>query len=215
MVPDPLTVLVVADDPGHTQAALQAIADLDPACIVIPASTPTLALDRLSQGGIDLILLDAAFTDAVTGAARLAPHVPLALLSLTAKPFATAQPYPPGVIDHVVIGDGQREGVARLLRYAASRKGAATALDRRLRLLREASALLEVAAYDSILEEIARLMVVWFADVSVMVRLHPDGSVEQVHLAHANSVDEQALRDLGKRIATSRHRYRRSTCRRC
>ncbi|MEO7274049.1 MAG: ATP-binding protein, partial [Vicinamibacterales bacterium] len=205
MVHDPVTILLVAGASGDIQAAIQTIADSDPTCVVVPATAPEAGLDRLSRGGIDLVLLDTAWSDAVPSLVRLAPHVPLVLVSAAAPASSAADAYRLGVVDHCSIGTNPGDGLSRVLRYAAAHKRAGAALDRRLRLLRAASALLEAAEYDSILERIARLMVAWFADVCVMVRLHPDGSVEQVHLVHANPDDERALRDLGEtyRAATT------------
>ena len=102
-----------------------------------------------------------------------------------------------GAADQLVYDPQRPAGLSRILREVQGRKRAGAAFERRLRLLREGSALLEGADDDGILERVARLMVSWFADVCVMVRLHPDGSLEQVHLAAADAEDENALRALG------------------
>ena len=197
MVHDPITVLVVADGAGDTHPAIQALAEADPPCVVVRAGALEPALDRLARGGIDLVLLDFALAYGLESVVRAAASVPVEVMSAPFEDKVSTAAYRHGAVNQMAVGPQQPDGLFRILREVQGRKRAGAALDRRLRLLREGSALLEGADDDGILERVARLMVSWFADVCVMVRLHPDGSLEQVHLAAADAEDENVLRALG------------------
>jgi hypothetical protein len=87
----------------------------------------------------------------------------------------------------------------------ADRTRAITAAERRLRLLNDALKALEERDYDTMLARVARLVVSSFAEICVMFRLNPGGSVEEMHLAHVRGEREpdlQALEDALRDVAT-------------
>ncbi len=197
MVHYPITVLLVAEGSGDPHAATQALTEVDPTCVVLRTTALEPALDRLAQGGIDLVLLDVEFVPGLDRVVRAAAPIPVVVISARHDDHVAEDPYQHGAMDHVVADQELPAALSRVLRYVHLGKQAGAALGRRLRLLRDASTLLEGADYDSIFERVARLMVSELADVCVMARLHPDGSIEQVHLAAADAADERALREPG------------------
>jgi PAS domain S-box-containing protein len=202
MVQDSIAVLLVEDDLAYARFATQTIAAVAPEYLVVhePALAP--ALERLLHARFDAVLLDLALPDSeglntLLAVARAVPALPIVVLTSRSDEGLSRDALRQGAQDYVIKGEADPDQLARALRYAIDRKRAVAAVERRLRLLSNASVLLESVDYDTMLDRVARLVVSSFAELCVMLRVNPGGSVEQVHLAHASAEREDALQALG------------------
>ena len=166
----------------------------------VPALAP--ALERLQHARFDAVLLDLGLPDSeglstLVAVAQAVPALPIVVLTGRSDEELSRAALRQGAQDYVIKGETDPDQLARALRYAIDRKRAIASVERRLRLLNDASALLEAGNYDTMLDRVARLIVSSFAELCVMLQLNPGGAVEQVHLAHARPEQEGQLQSLG------------------
>ncbi len=201
MAQDSIAVLLVEDDLAYARFATQTIAAVAPEYLVVHVPAIAPALELLQDARFDAVLLDLGLPDSeglstLVAVARAVPALPIVVLTARSDEELSRAALRQGAQDYVIKGETEPDQVVRALRYAIDRKRAIAAVERRLRLLNDASALLESGDYDTMLDRVARLAVSSFAELCVMLRLNPGGSVEQVHLSHARPEKESDLQVL-------------------
>ncbi len=202
MAHDSIAVLLVEDDLAYARFATQTIAAVAPECVVVHVPALAPALERLQHARFDAVLLDLGLPDSeglttLVAVAQAVPALPIVVLTGRSDEELSRAALRQGAQDYVIKGETHPDQLARALRYAIDRKRAIASVERRLRLLNDASALLEAGNYDTMLDRVARLIVSSFAELCVMLQLNPGGAVEQVHLAHARPEQEGQLQSLG------------------
>ena len=210
MAQDSIAVLLVEDDLAYARFAIQTIAEVAPEYLLVHVPALAAALDALHRARFDAVLLDLGLPDSeglatLDAVARAVPALPIVVLTARSDQQLSRAALRQGAQDYVVKGETEPNQLARSLRYAIDRTRAITAVERRLRLLNDASDLLEERDYDTMLARVARLVVSSFAEICVMFRLNPGGSVEEMHLAHVRGEREpdlQALEDALRDVAT-------------
>ena len=202
MAHDSIAVLLVEDDLAYARSATQTIAAVAPEYVVVHVPALAPALERLQHARFDAVLLDLGLPDSeglstLVAVAQAVPALPIVVLTGRSDEELSRAALRQGAQDYVIKGETDPDQLARALRYAIDRKRAIASVERRLRLLNDASALLEAGNYDTMLDRVARLIVSSFAELCVMLQLNPGGAVEQVHLAHARPEQEYQLQSLG------------------
>ena len=201
MVQDSIAVLLVEDDTDYARVVSQTVATAAAAWVVVHVTALAPALERLAHGRFDAVLLDLGLPDSggldtLAAIARAVPALPIVVLTAPADEDLSRAALLCGAHDYVVKGDAEPDRIVHALRHAIERRQAIGGVERRLRLLSEASALLESGDYDTMLDRVARLVVGAFAELCVMVRLNAAGFVDQVHLAHASVEQDRLLHAL-------------------
>ncbi|MFH1764198.1 MAG: diguanylate cyclase [Gemmatimonadota bacterium] len=130
----PVRVLVVEEDPEGSSGLADAMAKLGAAGVELE-SVPDLnrALERLSQGGIDLLLLDLDLPDSedlgtFERAHAFAPDVPIVVLTGMEDEDMALDMVKSGAQDYLVKGEVGPDLLLRSIRYAVERHNLASAL---------------------------------------------------------------------------------------
>jgi PAS domain S-box-containing protein len=128
------TVLLVEDNPGDARLMREYLADPSGASFRLEhVSTLQAGLDRLAQGGVDLVLLDlslpdSSMPDTFRRAHLAAPTVPIIVMSgLNDEQFAI-ETVKEGAQDYLVKADVDTRLLVHAMRYAIERKRAEEAL---------------------------------------------------------------------------------------
>ncbi len=138
-----VNILIIEDNPGDARLVQEALnGTANPAYRVEWADTLTTGLARLADGGIDAILLDLGLPDsqgpgALTLIGRLAPALPVVVLTGADDEQMAMEAVREGAQDYLVKSHADFHLLTHCIRYAIQRKRAAEALrisEERLRL---------------------------------------------------------------------------------
>jgi signal transduction histidine kinase len=130
-----LTILLVEDNPGDVRLMQEILGESTIATFhVEPVGTLAAGLDRLSQGGIDVVLLDLSLPDSsgldtFRTLHKAYPQTAITVLTGAADDESAASAIREGAQDYLLKGVDGGESIVRSLRYAIERKGADRALD--------------------------------------------------------------------------------------
>jgi two-component sensor histidine kinase len=123
----PLRILLVEDNPGDVRLLREMFSTERPGSFEI-THLPRLglALNHLARGGVDIVLLDLSLPDengmeTVRRVRRLAPDVPLIVLTGRDDDDAVAEAMLEGAQDYLVKGQIENRALPRALRYAIER----------------------------------------------------------------------------------------------
>ena len=121
-----LTVLVVEDNLGEARLIEHALDDASSSFVVEHADRIARAIDRLAEGGIDIVLLDLSLSDSAglqtfALVRSCAEHVPIVVLTGLDDEEAATAAVQAGAQDYVVKGTFDSEMIARSVRYAVER----------------------------------------------------------------------------------------------
>jgi PAS domain S-box-containing protein len=202
MAQDSIAVLLVEDDLAYARFASQTIAAVAPEYLVIHVPALAPALERLQHARLDAVLLDLGLPDSeglgtLLAVAQAVPALPIVVLTGRSDEGLSRAALRQGAQDYVIKGEADADQLVRALRYAIDRKRAVASVERRLRLLNDASALLEGGDYDTMLDRVAKLVVSSFAELCLVLEFNQGDAVEHVHLAHARPEQQRALETLG------------------
>ena len=123
----PLHILLVEDNPGDVRLLREMFATERPDSYeIIHMPRLGLALNRLAKGGVDIVLLDLGLPDGdgmdtVRRVRKLAPQVPLIVLTGRDDDAVVAEAMFEGVQDYLVKGQIETRALPRALRYAIER----------------------------------------------------------------------------------------------
>jgi two-component sensor histidine kinase len=127
MMSGPLRILLVEDNPGDVRL-LQEMFSSEPAGTFELTHMPRLgmALNHLAKGGVDIVLLDLGLPDGdgldiVRRVRRLAPKVPLIVLTGRDDDKAVEEAMLEGAQDYLVKGQIETRALPRALRHAIER----------------------------------------------------------------------------------------------
>jgi diguanylate cyclase (GGDEF)-like protein len=123
----PTAVLLVEDDPYDAELTMAALGEIRSfPCMVERAETLSGGLERLSRGGVDLVLLDLGLPDSLgLGTFEMAyiqyPDIPIIILSGLADEETAIKTVQEGAQDYLVKGNFDSTLLARSIRYAIER----------------------------------------------------------------------------------------------
>lgn len=123
----PLRILVIEDNPGDVRLLKEMFAAEPPQSYELMHSPRLdLALQRLSAGGVDIVLLDMGLPDgegidSVRRVRRIAPHVPLVVLTGREDDELVAASIRQGAQDYLIKGQVENRALPRALRHAVER----------------------------------------------------------------------------------------------
>ena len=125
---NPVRVLLVEDNPGDARLVQETLAQAgDGGFELTHVDRLSAALDRLEEGGIDLVLLDLVLPDSWGAATCLmtdanAPEVPIVVLTGFDDETLAIQSLREGAQDYLVKGQLDGQLLVRSMRYAVERK---------------------------------------------------------------------------------------------
>ncbi len=149
----PLVVLLIEDNPGDARLMREYLADAAPAAFRLEhVSTLQLGIERLAQGGIDLVLLDLSLPDSsmpetFRRAHAAAPTVPIIVMSGLADEQFAIQTVQEGAQDYLVKSEVDPRLLVHSMRYAIERKRGQEALAQERDLLHQLMASLPDRIY--------------------------------------------------------------------
>ena len=123
----PTVVLLIEDDPYDAELTMAVLGEIRSfRCLAERAETLSRGLDRLSRGGVDLVLLDLGLPDSLgLGTFELAyvqyPDIPIIILSGLADEEMAIKTVQEGAQDYLVKGNFDGNLLARAIRYAIER----------------------------------------------------------------------------------------------
>jgi two-component system cell cycle response regulator len=123
----PTVILLIEDDPYDAELTMTALGEIRSfRCLAERAETLSKGLERLSRGGVDLMLLDLGLPDSLgLGTFDLAnvqyPDIPIIILSGLADEELAIKTVQEGAQDYLVKGDFDGNLLARAIRYAIER----------------------------------------------------------------------------------------------
>ena len=123
----PTVVLLIEDDPYDAELTMAALGEIGSfRCLAERAETLSKGLERLSRGGVDLVLLDLGLPDSLgLGTFDLAnvqyPDIPIIILSGLADEELAIKTVQEGAQDYLVKGNFDSNLLARAIRYAIER----------------------------------------------------------------------------------------------
>jgi diguanylate cyclase (GGDEF)-like protein len=123
----PTAVLLIEDDPYDAELTMAALGEIRSfPCMVERAETLSRGLERLSRGGVDLVLLDLGLPDSLgLDTFELAyiqyPDIPIIILSGLADEEMAIRTVQEGAQDYLVKGNFDANLLARSIRYAIER----------------------------------------------------------------------------------------------
>jgi DNA-binding response OmpR family regulator len=179
---DKLGVLLIEDNPGDARLIREMLAEVKTVAFDLEwADRLSTGLERLAEGGIDVVLLDLALPDSqgLDTFARMhaQAQVPVIVLSCLDDEGLALEAVRQGAQDYLVKGQVDGNPLARAIRYAVERQRMEESLrqrNRELALLHRAGQSLTSSldldqVLDSVLEEVRRLLgvvacSVWLSD---------------------------------------------------
>jgi DNA-binding response OmpR family regulator len=123
-----LRILLVEDNPTDALLVREALAEaISPAFVVAHAEMLQCALDLLAKRPFDLVLLDLGLPDSqglesLTSLRRLAPEVPVLVLTGLDDEDVGLNAVHAGAQDYLVKGDLSEKSLPRIIRYSVERK---------------------------------------------------------------------------------------------
>jgi diguanylate cyclase (GGDEF)-like protein len=123
----PTAVLLIEDDPYDAELTMAALGEIRSfPCVVERSETLSGGLERLSRGGVDLVLLDLGLPDSLgLGTFEMAyiqyPDIPIIILSGLADEETAIKTVQEGAQDYLVKGNFDSTLLARSIRYAIER----------------------------------------------------------------------------------------------
>jgi diguanylate cyclase (GGDEF)-like protein len=123
----PTIVLLIEDDPYDAELTMAVLGEIQSfPCLAEQAGTLSAGLERLSRGGVDLLLLDLGLPDSLGLATfELAyvqyPDIPIVILSGLADEEMAIKTVQIGAQDYLVKGNFDSNHLARAIRYAIER----------------------------------------------------------------------------------------------
>jgi len=123
----PTVVLLIEDDPYDAELTMALLGEIrNFRCLAERADTLSRGLERLSRGGVDLVLLDLGLPDSLgLGTFELAyvqyPDIPIIILSGLADEEMAIKTVQEGAQDYLVKGNFDGNLLARAIRYAIER----------------------------------------------------------------------------------------------
>jgi signal transduction histidine kinase len=210
-----ITTLLVEDNAADARLLREVLAEVkQPRIEVAHVVRLADALERLSHGGVDVVLLDLSLPDAsgrdtILRAARAAPSVPIVVLTGLDDDEVALDAVKAGAQDYLVKGRADAPLIARALRYAIERKRAdedrrhlaqeqaarrlAEAAEARSRFLAEVSDVLASSLdYRATLQQAARLLADVLAD-GCAIDVLEDGELRRVAEVRATGEGDEAL----------------------
>jgi diguanylate cyclase (GGDEF)-like protein/putative nucleotidyltransferase with HDIG domain len=148
----PLAILLIEDNPGDARLIREALADYDAETFDLQtAGNLRDGLDRLTGGGIALVLLDLSLPESrgIDTLARVLdrdPQTPVIVLTGTSDESLAVEAVRRGAQDYLVKGQVDGRLLGRAIRYAVERKEAHTRLAEANQRLAEANRRLEELA---------------------------------------------------------------------
>jgi two-component sensor histidine kinase len=127
MSPEIIHILLVEDNPGDARLLREMFATERPGSYeIVHLPRLGLALNHLAKGGVDVVLLDLGLPDGdgmetVRRVRKLAPQVPLIVISGRDDDTAVAEAMLEGVQDYLVKGQIETRALPRALRHAIER----------------------------------------------------------------------------------------------
>jgi len=127
MSAEPLRILLVEDNPGDVRLLREMFSTERPDSYeIMHLPRLGLALNHLARGGVDIVLLDLGLPDGdgletVRRVRRLAPQVPLIVLTGRDDDSAVAEAMLEGAQDYLVKGQIETRALPRALRHAIER----------------------------------------------------------------------------------------------
>ncbi len=209
---EPITTLLVEDNAAEARLLQEVLAEIRrPSIEVVHVVRLADALERLSRGGVDVVLLDLSLPDVagretILRAARAAPSVPIVVLTGLDDDAVALDAMKAGAQDYLVKGRADAPLIARALRYAIERKRAdedrrrlaeeqaarrlAEAAEARSRFLAEVSDVLAASLdYRRTLSEAARLLCDVLAD-GCAIDVLEDGELRRIAGVRAPGPDD-------------------------
>jgi sigma-B regulation protein RsbU (phosphoserine phosphatase) len=130
-LPDSVMVLLVEDEPSDARLLSFSLRRVtSQAFRVVHVATLAAAIEQLGGAqSFDVVLLDLSLPDSfgmetVTQMQKVAPRLPIVIMSGSNDPGFVAQALSCGVQDYLVKGTDEGQAVARAIRYAIGRKAA-------------------------------------------------------------------------------------------
>jgi diguanylate cyclase (GGDEF)-like protein len=123
----PIFILLIEDDPYDAELTMAALGEIESfRCMFEQAETLSRGLERLSRGGVDLVLLDLGLPDSLgLGTFELSyvqyPDIPIIILSGLADEEMAIKTVQEGAQDYLVKGNFDANLLARAIRYAIER----------------------------------------------------------------------------------------------
>jgi len=124
---EPLRILLVEDNPGDVRLLREMFSTERPGSFeIVNLPRLGLALNYLAKGGVDIVLLDLGLPDengmeTVRRVRKLAPDVPLVVLTGRDDDAAVAEAMLEGAQDYLVKGQIENRALPRALKYAIER----------------------------------------------------------------------------------------------
>lgn len=140
MTRDRITALLIEDNPGYVRLTKEALAESKTLSVELVAESRLAnGIERLAQGGIDVILLDLGLPDSsgfetFTRVHAVAQSVPIVVLTGLDDDEMAARAVREGAQDFLVKSDMLHRVLGRTIRYAIERKRLETQLHRAQRL---------------------------------------------------------------------------------
>jgi two-component sensor histidine kinase len=127
MTTEPLRILLVEDNPGDVRLLREMFSTERPGSFeIVNLPRLGLALNHLARGGVDIVLLDLGLPDengleTVRRVRKLAPDVPLVVLTGRDDDATIAEAMLEGAQDYLVKGQIENRALPRALKYAIER----------------------------------------------------------------------------------------------
>lgn len=127
MSAEPLRILLVEDNPGDVRLLREMFSTERPGSFeIVNLPRLGLALNHLAKGGVDIVLLDLGLPDengleTVRRVRKLAPDVPLVVLTGRDDDATIAEAMLEGAQDYLVKGQIENRALPRALKYAIER----------------------------------------------------------------------------------------------
>jgi signal transduction histidine kinase/DNA-binding response OmpR family regulator len=226
MTAAPVHVLLVEDNPGDARLIQETLREASGYRHSLShASTLGAAMERLAEGGVDVLLLDLSLPDAhgldtVSRAAASAPHVPIVVLTGLDDETTAVAALTAGAQDYLTKGTLDPVLLVRTLRHARERKrmesereellhrervarADAEAAERRARILADASEVLSVSLdATAALTGVCRMAAGTLAECAVVILRTEEGdSLTATAVAHVDPSREEALWALARAAA--------------
>ena len=204
-VPAPMRVLLVEDNPGDARLLREILAEVGAHRFELTHHTTlAAALNRLSEGGIDVVLLDLSLPDSdgldtFARAHSQAPGVPVVVLTGLPDDALAAAALREGAQDYLVKGRADPELLVRSMRYAMERQQAEEAL------FEQARELAMLGERNRMAREIHDTLAQGFTGIVIQIEAAEqviEDSPEEVsgHLIKAKSLARESLQEARRSV---------------